>query len=76
MRRPGTGQIVKTLQHSLISDLYWKIEVDDLTGRRNGYWENLIEKHCPRSIYQLNALNKKDCKLNKKDINIYGYWEP
>ena len=75
MLRPGARHLNKIITHSSLSDQEYLINPKDTSGDRESWFEQNIERYAPIQARHFNRLNKKDCYLNKKDMNSYGHWE-
>lgn len=74
MFRPGVGHLSQIITHSGVGDKEFFINTNDLSGGREGWYSELIERKTPIFKGRFNRISKKDYYLNKKDMNVYGHF--
>lgn len=75
MNRPGLRYINRLNRHSSIGDNYYSLEMEDIAGKRDTLHEYELERSAPHWRGHMNLLNKRDIKINQKDMNTCGYWD-
>jgi hypothetical protein len=75
MFRPGARHLNKIVTHSELSDQEYLIDMEDPSGGREGWHSQLIERYTPTHSGHFNKINRKDCLINREDMNTYGHWD-